>query len=230
MISMCFAPYVDRNYFKAFQDYINAAMASGFDVVELKEATVSPGDLLKSPQFFSHFMDRPLFLVMKVCKPNCTPKAATMNTISSIDLLPKKVIWNRTLMKNIPKAIEVTLPETVNIEVCDAALNCFERGLTADDVEIGRDVDPSQFTKLKSFCKKVRAKLLHQTGVVIVKGLAMDKFCDTDDLEKTTVCSKIAYYLICGHIGTFEIPILLCGVMSSLSQFIVVTRYLDNNR
>jgi hypothetical protein len=162
---------------------------------------VSPEDLLENPDFFSDFNDRPLFLVIKVRKPGSNSKSATISSASSIDLLPKKLTWNRTMLNNFANVAQVVLPEAANAEVCDAALKCYEKGLNADNIEIGRDVDPVISRALKPFCKRIRTKLLHQTGAVIVKGLDMNKLGGVENLEQMTACSKIAYYLICGHIG-----------------------------
>ncbi len=105
------------------------------------------------------------------------------------------------MLNNFENVAQVVLPEDANKEVCESALRCYKKGLDAEDVEIGRDVDPAIFKSLKPFCKRIRTKLLHQTGAVIVKGLDMNVLGGVENLEQMTACSKIAYSLICGHIG-----------------------------
>ncbi len=105
------------------------------------------------------------------------------------------------MLNNFANVAQIVLPEAANAELCDVSLRCYRKGLDAESIEIGRDVDPSIFKVLKPFCKRIRAKLLHQTGAVIVKGLDMNKLGGVENLEQMTACSKIAYALICSHIG-----------------------------
>lgn len=94
--------------------------------------------------------------------------------------------------------------ESCNDEVCRAAISCYERGFTAEDIEIGRDVDVSALSSLKLFCQDIRTSLLHQTGAVFVKGLDMKRLGGNENTEKMTACSKIAYFLISSLIGTVD--------------------------
>lgn len=174
---------------------------SGFTLLAMKETRVSPKDLQNYPETFSPLKDRPLYLVMKVCKPKSVSESMRINSASTIDALPPKLIWNKTMAKNFANVAEVLLPHAANIEVCKAALSCYDKGLSANDLLIGRDVDPSSFKALKPFCKQLRGKLLRETGAAIVKGLDMEALGGSKNLEKMTVCSKIAYIIICEHIG-----------------------------
>jgi len=190
-----------RVYFKVFEDYTNAVKAAGFEMVDLKEARTNPDDLLDDTDFFSKITDCPLYLVFKVSKPNRVSSSAEVTSSSSLNMLPKRLTWNRTMKRNFDNAVNVFLPEAANVEVCTAALKCYQRGLSADVIVIGRDVGTANFKVLKTFCASVRSKLLHQCGTVIIKGLDMKRLGGVEDLDKMTACSKIAYYIICEHIG-----------------------------
>jgi len=190
-----------RVYFKVFEDYTNAVKAAGFEMVDLKEARPNPEDLLDNADFFSEITDHPLYLVFKVSKPKHFSSSAAVTSSSSLNMLPKSLTWNRTMKRNFGNAVNVFLSEAVNVEVCTAALQCYQRGLSADEIVIGRDVGTVNLKLLKTFCASVRSKLLHQTGAVIIKGLDMKRLGGVEDLDKMTACSKIAYYIICEHIG-----------------------------
>ena len=188
-------------YFKVFEDYTNAVKAAGFEMVDLKEARANPEDLLDDTDFFSKITDCPLYLVFNVGKPNRVSSSAARASSSSLNMLPKRLTWNRTMKRNFGNAVNVFLPEAANVEVCAGALKCYQRGLSADVIVIGRDVGTDNFKELKTFCAGVRSKLLHQCGAVIIKGLDMKRLGGVEDLDKMTACSKIAYYIICEHIG-----------------------------
>ena len=125
-----------------------------------------------------------------------------MSNDTTVDVLPKKLIWNNIVKKNFRNAIESVLPDAANTEVCRATLDCYGKGLTAEDVEIGRDVDLDSLSALRCFCKTIRVNLLHKIGVVLVKGLDLQKLGGIENIEKLTACSKIAYYLMSSLIGT----------------------------
>ena len=191
--------------FKTMEDYICCLRSHGFDLIDLKETRTTHEQLIgEHSDFFKSVNDCPLHLVMKARKPLEVSASAAVSNATNIDILPKKLRWNKTLTNNFANAAVVLLPEVANIEVCNVALKCYEKGLSADDVVFGRDVHARNFKQLKPFCKTIRSKLLHQTGAVIVKGLDMNKLEGVKELDKMTACSKIAYYLICEHIGTVD--------------------------
>lgn len=141
---------------------------------------------------------------MKCRKPLNVSQSAAVGTATTIDLLPKKLTWNKTMINHFANVAVVMLPEPASLEICNAAYQCYKRGLSVDDIVIGQHVDPRAFKTTKQFCTTIRSKLLHQTGAVIIKGLDMDKLGGEKDMEKMTACSKIAYFLICEHIGTVD--------------------------
>lgn len=54
---------------------------------------------------------------------------------------------------------------------------------------------------MKKFGIVVRNSVLHETGLVLLKGLDLDSF-SVDDVERMKRCSKVACYLFCSQIGT----------------------------
>ncbi len=121
-------------------------------------------------------------------------------TKSDVPALPKKLKWNDTAVDDFV----VMMPQSVNLELCDAALQCYQRGLSIDDITIGKNVDAKVFKTIEPFCASIRSKLLQQTGAVVIKGLDMESLGGAQNMEKMEACSKIAYFLICEHIGTVD--------------------------
>ncbi len=171
----------------------------------MEETRVTPEHLNgENAVYFNAVNDCPLHLVMKVRKPMNVSISTAVGNATSLDLLPLKLTWNKTMVNNFSNVAVVMLPEAANIEICDVALECYERGLSVDDVIIGKHVDAKRFKTIKPFCTSIRSKLLHQTGAVIIKGLDMQKLGGDTNLKKLEACSKIAYFLICEHIGSVD--------------------------
>ncbi len=72
-----------------------------------------------------------------------------------------------------------------------------------DDLDVAGDFSSGSFSSLKSFAVSFRNILLHETGLVLLKGLDLEMFGSVDSKE-IVACSKIAYYLLCEHIGTVD--------------------------
>ncbi len=192
-------------YFKAFEDYINAIKSHGFDLIAVEETRVTPEHLNgEDSAFFNAVNDCPLHLVIKVRKPANVSTSAAVGNATTLDLLPKKLTWNKTMVNNFANVAVVMLPTSANLEICNAALQCYKRGLSVDDIIIGQHVDAKVFKTIKPFCTSIRSKLLHQTGAVIIKGLDMEYIGGTKNMKQMEACSKIAYFLLCEHIGTVD--------------------------
>lgn len=194
-------------YCKTFEDYVHTARKHGFEIEQMTEARVDPDHLNKNPAFFDSINGVPLHLIVKLRKPvnlmenNTSVVAACGN--SSLCMLPKKLNWSRAALRNPRNAFVHHIPNQVKQELYKAALECFDRGISVDDLDQECDFPSSTFLSLKSFAVSLRNNLLHETGMVLLKGLDLDVFGPTDD-EKSVACSKLAYYLICNHIGAVD--------------------------
>jgi len=195
--------------FKTIEDYLNAATSNGFEIITFTEARVRAQDMSENPEFFSTVNGYPLHIVMKIRKPVSSSEAVTLSSMNTLDILPKKLNWPRTVTNNIENSLVMWLPKEANDEIVDASLQVFEKGISVDDLDIGNDITASSrneelFLATKTFANEVRNRLLHETGAVIIKGLDMEALGGVVELEKMTTCSKIAYFLICEHIGTVD--------------------------
>lgn len=210
-----------QNAFKTIEDYLNAATSQGFEIVEFTEARVSAEDMANNAPFFSNVNGYPLHLVIKIRKPQDTNDGAALGSMNTLDLLPKKLNWPRTVTNNVENSLVMLIPKDVNTELIAAAIQVYEKGILVDDLDIGKDIDlPTMsrprsrnsrsrgrcnlFSTTKEFAKRIRSRLLHETGAVIVKGLDMAALGGVDQLDKMTVCSKIAYFILGEHIGTVD--------------------------
>ncbi len=207
-------------HFKTIEDYLNAATSQGFEMVEFTEARVSAEDMANNAPFFSGVNGYPLHLVIKIRKPQDTNDGAALGSMNTLDLLPKKLNWPRTVTNNVENSLVMLIPKDVNTELIAAAIQVYEKGISVDDLDIGKDIDlPTSprsrsrvrvrgrcnlFSTTKDFAKSIRSRLLHETGAVIVKGLDMTALGGVHQLDKMTVCSKIAYLILGEHIGTVD--------------------------
>lgn len=192
-------------YCKTFEDYIQTARKYGFEIVQVEEARVNPNHLLKNPAFFEPVNGAPLHLVMKLRKPGCQVdnNANVTSSANSLSMLPKKLNWSNAAMRHPKNAFFLCVPDQVKQELYKAAIECYNRGISVDDLDLTGDFPSSSFSSLKLFAVSVRNVLLHETGLVLLKGLDLDVFGFTDP-EKMVACSKIAYILICNHIGAVD--------------------------
>ncbi len=188
-----------RTYCKTFGDYMQTARKYGFEIIQIEEARVNPEHLNESPTFFDSVNGVPLDLVVKLRKP------VEVNTgvPSSIGILPKKLNWKSGAMRHPENAFFLQIPDQVKVELYKAALECFNRGIGVDDLDVAGDFPLGSFSSLKSFAVSVRNILLHETGLVLLKGLDLEVFGSVDSVE-IVACSKIAYLLLCEHIGTVD--------------------------
>ncbi len=106
-------------------------------------------------------------------------------------------------MRHPKNAFFLRIPDQVKQELYKAALECYSRGILVDELDLVGDFLSRSFSSLKVFAVSVRNVLLHETGLVLLKGLDLDVFGFTDE-EKMVSCSKLAYYLLCNHIGAVD--------------------------
>jgi hypothetical protein len=201
-------------HFKTIEDYFNAATSHGFEIVDFAEARVRAEDMNSNISFFENVNGHPLHIVMKIRKPMATNNGAALGSMNTLDLLPKKLNWPRTITNNVENSLVMFLPPAANDELVDAALQVHEKGISVDELDIGEDIDipPKSrlagenvlFVATKLFAEAVRRRLLHETGAVIVKGLDMNAFGGVEHLDKMTNCSKIAYFILAEHIGVVD--------------------------
>eukprot|EP00985_Skeletonema_marinoi_P001851 scaffold751_cov101-Skeletonema_marinoi.AAC.2 len=200
-----------RMHFKTIEDYINAATSHGFEIVDFTEARVRAEDMVSNVPFFSSVNGYPLHMVIKLRKPMSTNDSASLGSMNTLDFLPKKLNWPRTVTNNVENSLVMWIPTDVNTELIAASLQVYEKGISVDDLDIGNDIDspPSRkvrdlFSATNEFGISIRSRLLHETGAVIVKGLDMTALGGVEQLDKMTVCSKIAYFILSEHIGTVD--------------------------
>lgn len=182
-------------YCKTFEDYLKTARKYGFEIVEMEEARVSPENLNENPAFFDSVNGVPLHLVVKVRKPaaGMVDNSANIAAANTLSMLPKKLTWGRSATRNPENAFFLRIPDLVKKELYKASLECFNRGISVDDLDFEGDFPSRTFAELKNFSVSVRNALLHETGLVILKGLDLDVF-GLDEM-KNVACSKIAYYV-----------------------------------
>ncbi len=196
-----------RMYCKTFEDYIQTARKYGFEIAQVEEARVGADHLKENHAFFDPLNGVPLHLVVKLRKPvsplEDSSNFAAATSANSVSMLPKKIIWTNAAMRNPKNAFTLRIPDKVKQELYKGALECYKRGISVEDLDLEGDLPSSSFSALKSFAASVRNMLLHETGLVLMKGLDLDVFGAVDP-EKAEACSKLAYYLICNHIGAVD--------------------------
>ena len=161
----------------------------------MEEARVSPENLNENPAFFDSVNGVPLHLVVKIRKPaaGMVDNSANIAAANTLSMLPKKLTWGRSATRNPENAFFLRIPDLVKKELYKASLECFNRGISVDDLDFEGDFPSRTFAELKNFAVSVRNALLHETGLVILKGLDLDVF-GLDEM-KNVACSKIAYYV-----------------------------------
>jgi len=189
---------------KTFEDYTQAARKFGFDIIEIEEGRVNPNNLNENPDLFDSVNGVPLHLVMKLRKPECPVKnSANVASTNTLNMLPKKLTWSTAARRHPRNAFLVQIPNEVQQELYKASFEWYDRGISVDDLDLVGDFPSSSFNSLKSFAVSIRNSVLHETGLVLIKGLNLDMF-GVGESEKMVACSKIAYYLICNQIGAVD--------------------------
>jgi len=179
------------SYSKTLQDYIDAALSTSFEIMQIEET-------------------RDFHLILRLRKPD-SQQSRQLKRRSSLDhaplsMLPKKLTWSKAAMSHPQNAFYVNIPSDVKEELYKAALSAYEDQIGVDDLCTGYfPVD--SFVSLRRFAVSLRNSLLHETGVVLLKGLDLDTFSahsNSVDQEQVVACSKLAYYLLCNHIGAVD--------------------------
>ena len=177
-------------YFKTLQDYTDSVLASGFEIDQIEEVRSACSTATN--------------LILKLRKAD---EEVTRKNVNALNVLPKKLNWSKAAVKHPHNAFFVNIPTDVKKELYNAALIAYDDGVNVDDLDAAGYFPVGSFTSLKTFSVSVRNKLLHQTGLVVLKGLNLDTFSDLDmsaDRDQIVACSKLAYYIICCHIGTVD--------------------------
>jgi alpha-ketoglutarate-dependent taurine dioxygenase len=123
--------------------------------------------------------------------------------MNALNTLPKKLTWSNAVQRHPRNAFFVQIPDAVKLELHIAAREFYDQGISVDDIDLEGDLPSQSFPSLRAFASSVRNTLLHETGLVLLKGLDLDAFWYSDS-ESMVACSKMAYYLICNHIGTVD--------------------------
>lgn len=190
-------------YAKTFEDYIKTALLHGFDIVQIEEARVTPHNMNQCSSISDAANGIPLHLLVKIRKPITPIQKSNLTTTNALSMLPKKLNWSNAALKHPKNAFYVNIPQRVCEELYEAALHCCDQGISVDAIDSFGDFPLNAFASLKKFATTLRNSILHETGVVILKGLDLDVFGNLGS-EKSTTCSKIAYFLICSHIGAVD--------------------------
>lgn len=179
-----------NTYSKTLQDYTDAVITNGFEIVQLEEERSTPSTTN---------------LIVKLRK--ASEATSRSNNANALNMLPKKLTWSKAAMKHPHNAFVVEIPVEVKNELYMAALSAYEDGISVDKLDAAGYFPVNSFAALRAFSVSMRNRLLHETGLVLLKGLDLDTFStlDTsDDPDKVAACSKLAYYIICSHIGTVD--------------------------
>ena len=94
-------------HFKTIEDYINAATSHGFEIVDFTEAKVRAEDMVSNVPFFSSVNGYPLHMVIKLRKPMSTNDSASLGSMNTLDLLPIKLNWPRTVTNNVENPAKI---------------------------------------------------------------------------------------------------------------------------
>ena len=171
----------------------------GFEIVEVEEVRIDPDRINES-----NVDGVPADLVVKLRKPEGRVESSTsVSASNSLNMLPKKLNWSKATQRNPRNSFFLRIPDQVKRELYKAALDCYDRGISVDELDSAGDFASGSFSSLKSFAVSVRNALLHETGLALLKGLDLDVFSSTDH-DKVVACSKLAYYLLCNHIGAVD--------------------------
>ena len=192
-VSNTFTTTTNQNHLcthlKTFQDYTSALKSAGFSIVDILETRSSGGEEL---------------LVYHTCKPQTIAKGNIGSSASSLDMMPKHLVWNRIMKQNFLKFVTMTIPDSVNRELCDVTFQCFCRGLRVDDIVLGKHVRPNDFENLRRFCDDMRHRIMHESGAVLVNGLDLNNICGKGNVEMLTECSRISYYILSSFLGKVD--------------------------
>lgn len=163
-------------YCKTFQDYTDAVLTNGFEITQLEEVRTN---------------QNATNLIVKLRKPE---QENSGNNANALNMFSKKLNWGKSAMTHPCNAFVVNIPMEVKEELYKAALIAHEDGISVDELDCAGYFPVNSFQALRSFASSVRNSLLHETGLVLLKGLDLD----------ACACPKLAYYIICSHIGTVD--------------------------
>jgi len=74
-------------------------------------------------------------------------------------------------MQHPKDAFFLQIPDQVKQELYKAALESFNCGIDMDDLDVAGEFRLGSFSSLKLFAVSVQNILLHETGLVLLKGL-----------------------------------------------------------
>lgn len=148
--------------FKALEDFILALKEQGFEMIDIYE------DIEKSKELLHLVTDTPFAMTFKARKP-IEMKHSIISAPKSLDILPKMLIWGRSVRRNFAKSVTIKIPDNVLKELSEASLKCISMNVFIEDVEFGKHVSELDFQYLKQFGERLRKMLLHGTGAVLLK-------------------------------------------------------------
>lgn len=106
-------------------------------------------------------------------------------------------------MRNPANAFQLVIPDGAKRELTEAAIHCYENGISVNDLQDGTANLSQDFVSLRVFAHDCRMALLHETGLVLLKGLDLSAF-GVAESERLVACSRLAYYILCDHVGQVD--------------------------
>lgn len=187
--------------FKTLDDYTRMLTDLGFTISGMQEARVLPEHMRENKAFFDSVKDVPLHLVFSATKP---VESSTMGSSNVLDLLPKKILWNKIATNNPVQSFVMPFPSDAREELTAVCLRCYDQGIGADDFEMNVHAQVSEMQAVAEHAALVRSRLLNDVGAILVRGLDMERFGGLANLEKMTHCSKLAYYIYSSFMGQVD--------------------------
>ncbi len=138
-----------NTYSKTLQDYTDAVITNGFEIVKLEEVRTTP---------------TATNLIVKLRKSS--EASSSSNNANTLNMLPKKLTWSKAAMKHPHNAFVVEIPVEVKKELYVAALNAYKEGISVDKLDAAGYFPVNSFVALRAFSVSVRNRLLHETGLV----------------------------------------------------------------
>lgn len=187
--------------FKTISDYVEGLKATGFELLDMTEARVTAEHLKAHPEFFRSVRDLPLHLVFKARKPLA---ATRLDVATTLDKYAKMLRWTPVELAHPTASLVMTMPAEAAAALAKVTFRAVDNGIDAESYE-GNAADHADLVPVAMFAAAVRARLLHDTGAVLVKGVDVKEYEGPDkDLALMTVRSKLAYYILSSLIGQVD--------------------------
>mmetsp|Transcript_13358 Transcript_13358/g.20291 ORF Transcript_13358/g.20291 Transcript_13358/m.20291 type:complete len:1097 (+) Transcript_13358:24-3314(+) len=204
-----------RMRFKTLHDYFELLMQIGFQIIEVREASVTEEHMKLNPKFFKSVEDQPLHLIFKVQKP-------VVQEIKG-SYLESPSMWTNLQRRNLESLIDLPMPEAVLHElvgvaenqICAIDYSCFGSTMTCDELLHGLNV--SKLPLSRRFAMEVRDRISAYGACCVKNGTfcnswETEHFANTEKESKLASCpgydgtdiAKICYLILSSLIGTID--------------------------